>query len=472
MEVAVQQVAARAGGQDDPLDPAARRVDIQVPFDHGLDRAVGAGAHRRQRLGADGAPRLRRHVRVSGGVQALAPLGQAGAFAAGQGDRPEGVRRLHGSYAPEEIDSGSSRGWSASGRQPSSVITKDRSSDTVHGGHVRRPDGRLQVQHHASFQRQVRGPADEVVLDAQPGVGDDDRVVAHLQPDAVAVRRAVQAGGRQGLPHRLRRRGGGPARCQVLGAGGERVAHRRLPPPAGIVRRTEGDGVAGVREPGAQPAAVVEVHGAALGQAVVGLGRQAEAGGTAGEVVEVGAVLGQLHPVQVGELAPARPHAGHGHGLRGGVLRGLGGALAAGRSATPPSPCGRGAAGWCSRRHGGRRRPAPPRCRRPAIRARRRRGPRPPAGPAGPRSASRGAGGRRPRPPSRTRPAGRRGAASSDPQTTIRWALLSLALAAISAETSRVTSPSEVRRTSACCRSEEAPGRIMYSRNRGSIQLR
>ena len=142
----------------------------------------------------------------------------------------------------------------------------------------------------------------------------------------MAVREAGQPGRRQRSAHRPRRRGGRPARGQVLDAGLKRGAHRRLPLPAPVVGRAEGDGVAGVGEPGAQPAAVVEVHRAALGQGVVGLGGQSEAGGAAGEVVELGAVLGQLHPVQVGELAPARPHAGHGQGLRGGVLGRLGGA--------------------------------------------------------------------------------------------------------------------------------------------------
>ena len=105
-EVVFQQLAAGPGGQDDPLDPAARGVDVQVPLDHRLHRPAGAGAHRRQRLGADGPPRLRGQVRVSVALEALARLGQAGALAAGQGDRPEGLRRFgrHRRYCPEDIE--------------------------------------------------------------------------------------------------------------------------------------------------------------------------------------------------------------------------------------------------------------------------------------------------------------------------------------------------------------------------------
>ena len=104
-EVVLQQLATGPGGQDDPLHPPARRVDVQVPLDHRLHRPAGAGAHRRQRLGADGPPRSARQVRVSVALQSLALLGQAGALAAGQGDRPEGLRRrLHRRYCPEEIE--------------------------------------------------------------------------------------------------------------------------------------------------------------------------------------------------------------------------------------------------------------------------------------------------------------------------------------------------------------------------------
>ena len=53
-------------------------------------------------------------------------------------------------------------------------------------------------------------------------------------------REAGQPGRRQRSAHRPRRRGGRPARGQVLDAGLKRGAHRRLPLPARVVGRAEG----------------------------------------------------------------------------------------------------------------------------------------------------------------------------------------------------------------------------------------
>ncbi len=57
----------------------------------------------------------------------------------------------------------------------------------VEGGNTRQENGRLQINDHVFFQRQIGRHVDAVIMDPKLIVGYEDRIVANLQPELVSM---------------------------------------------------------------------------------------------------------------------------------------------------------------------------------------------------------------------------------------------------------------------------------------------